>query len=152
MAAWKMKTRTRRRAEDSPPKTRKADRSETMNLYAPHRRFMMECFAREVIAAGYGARGPTNLGSARFPKYETLQETGRRLFGPDFTEVLRQELAKQNMPPGGASHAQALPGDQGISPKRSSGNEDERSKDARGQDIRSNAQAEGNAPIDGEVD
>jgi hypothetical protein len=99
-------------------------------------RDQIETFARFVIGEGYGAKAPGNRGSERFPKYETWQETGRRLFGPVFLEVLRGELERQKIAPfGGEPHAAALQRDKTIGAEPEPGHEDGRGEDERGKNL-----------------
>jgi hypothetical protein len=84
------------------------------------RRFQMECYARVVIAEGYGARSPVNVGSEANPYYPTLQERGRQLFGTEaFNEVLDREIRKRKTAAdaGGGHHDATL--QPGEDPSRS---------------------------------
>ena len=105
--------------------------------YAPYRERMLECFARFVIDEGYGAMTPRG---------ETWQACGRRMFGEDrFNAALRAEIARRRQQdhtanPGGGDHAQTLQRDQRVSPSPESGHEVERGEDARGEDLRVDAQ------------
>jgi len=60
-----------------------------------YRADMMRGFAQFVIAEGHGATAPLKYDHDGQPKPpETWQQVGRRLYGPEFSKVLRTELAK----------------------------------------------------------
>lgn len=83
------------RAKQS-PQPRKGDYEETFAYYAQFLEAQMRSFARFVILRGYGASAPNNIGTEAEPIYETWQQVGRRLYGPAFVQIFRDELDKRN--------------------------------------------------------
>lgn len=80
-------------SKGAPP--RPVDFGDTLEYLAQYKQPLMEGFAQYVIRQGFGAVGPPRYMNGKMVT-ETWQGTGRRLFGPQFLDVLKAELAKQS--------------------------------------------------------